>query len=154
MTAGPGENWASEMQALQDQIEQLQLELECARRNEAAATYWQGQDDGVRGAAIRWAEALTAEMPKAGVMQEPLESLYRRTEVLRHDLACAIGDIALLRGQRDGYVFVISDVIDAIGRHWEPHNKRSRAAHEALLVMLGEVNKAGWASIKATWVKP
>lgn len=82
----PPENWASEMQALQDQIEQLQLELDCTKRNEATVTYWQGMEDGAMGVCQRWQEALTDPIPKAGVMQEPLESLYRQTEALRLDL--------------------------------------------------------------------
>jgi hypothetical protein len=48
-----------------------------------SAEYWKGHDDAVRGVAKRWEEALTAPIPKAGVMNEPLESLYRRTEALR-----------------------------------------------------------------------
>ncbi len=48
-----------------------------------SAEYWKGHDDAVRGVAMRWEEALTAPIPKAGVMSEPLEFLYRRTEALR-----------------------------------------------------------------------
>jgi hypothetical protein len=48
-----------------------------------SAEYWKGHDDAVRGVAKRWEEALTDKIPKAGVMNEPLESLYRRTEALR-----------------------------------------------------------------------
>lgn len=105
------DNWASEMQALQDQIENLQLELDCAKRNEATVTYWQGMEDGVMGACQRWEEALTHGIPKPGCMQEPLESLYRRTEALRQEnaalqgavdyynqLAAARGEPILVRG--------------------------------------------------------
>lgn len=42
-----------------------------------------GHDEAVRGVAMRWEEALTEPIPAPGVMNEPLESLYRRTEALR-----------------------------------------------------------------------
>lgn len=45
--------------------------------------YWQGHDAAVHGVAMRWEQALTAPIPAPGVMNEPLESLYRRTEALR-----------------------------------------------------------------------
>jgi hypothetical protein len=48
-----------------------------------SAEYWKGHDDAVCGVAKRWEEALTDKIPKAGVMNEPIESLYRRTEALR-----------------------------------------------------------------------
>mgnify|MGYP006951127651 CR=1 FL=1 len=149
MTAGPGENWASEMQALQDQIEQLGLELECARRNENNVNYWYGQDDGVRGAALRWHEALTCSIPKAGTMQEPLESLYRRTEVLRQDLACAISDIALLRGQNDGYLHLLHVVMASIDEHWAPHDPVSSNVRDELLERLGRSANAAWEAVVA-----
>ena len=47
--------------------------------------YWQGYDDAVAGVAMRWTQALTAPIPAPGTMNEPLESLYRRTEALRAD---------------------------------------------------------------------
>jgi hypothetical protein len=117
MTTMPPATWAAEMQVLQDQIQTLELDLECARRNENAATYWYGQDDGVRGTCLRWAEALTDPMPKAGTMREPLETLYRQTEALRRDLddyaglmvahAQAVAELAFVRGQRDGAVSLL-----------------------------------------------
>lgn len=122
----PPDTWASEMQALQDQIERLTLELEVCRHDESNAQYWAGQDDGRIGVATRWEEALSAPIPKGGMMQEPLESLYRRTEVLRLDLAAAISDIALVRGQRDGLSMLLMAVFDDIALHWKPHNKESR----------------------------
>ena len=149
MTAGPGENWASEMQALQDQIEHLQLELDCTRRNEAAVTYWYGMDDGVTGACQRWDEALTAEIPKAGTMSEPLESLYRRTEVLRHDLAYAIGDIALLRGTNDAYLYLLHGAMAVIEKHWAPHDPVSSNVRDELLERFGAAANAAWEAVAA-----
>lgn len=48
--------------------------------------YWRGVDEGVRGTAMRWDEALKAPMPRPGVMRDPLEGLYRRTEDIRQAL--------------------------------------------------------------------
>lgn len=47
------------------------------------AAYWQGHDVAIAGVAERWQQALTSPIPAPGVMSEPLESLYRRTEALR-----------------------------------------------------------------------
>jgi len=140
----PPATWAAEMQALQDQIEQLTLDLECARRNEAAATYWYGQDDGVRGACLRWEEALTNPIPKDGTMREPLESLYRRTEVLRLDLAAAISDIAFLRGQRDGYASLLASALQTINAYWVPHNEAAETLRTELMRRLLTVVNAAW----------
>jgi len=149
----PPDTWASEMQALQDQIEVLQLDLDCARRNEAAATYWYGQDDGVRGACKRWDEALTDPIPKDGTMREPLESLYRRTEVLRLDLAAAIGDIALVRGQRDGLATLLATTLQTINAHWLPHNKAAETLRAELMKrLLKAVDAVGEARV--TGAKP
>lgn len=132
----PPDNWASEMQALQDQIENLQLELDCAKRNEATVTYWQGMEDGMKGAATRWAEALTEPIPKAGTMQEPLESLYRHTEKLRQERDTAVSDIEFVRGQRNGYVYVLTEVIDTVNRHWVPHDDLAQKARGAMMARL------------------
>jgi hypothetical protein len=53
--------------------------------------YWQGHDVAVHGVAERWEQALTRPIPAPGVMNEPLESLYRRTESVRAALAWALG---------------------------------------------------------------
>jgi len=45
--------------------------------------YWRGHDEAVQGVATRWEQALTQPIPAPGVMNEPLESLYRKTEELR-----------------------------------------------------------------------
>lgn len=147
----PPDTWASEMQALQDQIQVLELDLECARRNEAAATYWYGQDDGVFGACRRWEEALSDPIPKAkgGTMREPLESLYRRTEVLRLDLAAAISDIALLRGQNDGYLYLMHLAMAAIDKHWAPHDPISSGVRDQMLERFGQSANAAWEAAAA-----
>jgi hypothetical protein len=153
------QNWAAEMQALQDQIERLTLELEVCKHDETDVKYWAGQDDGVMGAAQRWQEALTNPIPKPGVMQEPLETLYRQTEALRLDLqgfhgqaealASLKADLALVRGQRDGYASLVAWVMGVIEKHWQPHNEGSRAACEGVLELLGDSNDAAWAALQA-----
>lgn len=154
---GPAVPWAEEIQVLQDQIERLQMELEVCKHDESNIQYWAGQDDGCLGAAGRWQEALTNPMPKAGVMGEPLETLYRQTEALRRDLegfhgislelASVTSDLALVRGQRDGYVAILVKVLNTIEKQWQPHNEASRAACEHLLSWLGDTNDAAWAAI-------
>jgi hypothetical protein len=149
--------WAAEMQALQDQVERLTLELEVCKHDESNAQYWAGQDDGCLGAAGRWQEALTNPMPKPGVMQEPLETLYRQTEALRRDLegfhgiavelANAKTDLALVRGQRDGYASMIVHVFHEIAHHWHPRKKDERAACDQVLDRLGASVEA---SLEAT----
>jgi hypothetical protein len=69
--------------ALMSQSDGAQPEQEYTGAEFYSKEYWQGHDDAVRGVAMRWEQALTAPIPKAGVMNEPLESLYRRTEALR-----------------------------------------------------------------------
>jgi len=64
----------------------LRAQLDFISTDDRAA-YWEGHDEAVAGVAGRWEEALTCPIPKAGVMQEPLESLYRKTEELRAQLA-------------------------------------------------------------------
>lgn len=76
------------------ELENLKLDIEVIRHDEANANYWAGQDEGAAGVSGRWEEALTKPIPKAGVMREPLECLYRRTEALRsraERLAAATG---------------------------------------------------------------
>jgi hypothetical protein len=142
------------MQALQDQIERLTLDLEVARSDEANAHFWAGQDDGCKGAAQRWQEALTDPMPKSGVMGELLEPLYRQTEALRLELLQNESEFALVRGQRDGYAYLLSGVIDVIEQHWHPHNEASRSACEGILNSLGGMHDAAWAAIKANATMP
>lgn len=145
----PPDTWASEMQALQDQIEVLQLDLECARRNENAATYWYGQDDGVRGACQRWQEALTDPAPKGGTMREPLETLYRQTEKLRQGLATAVSDLALARGQNDGYLILLQRVGAAVEQHWAPHDPISSGVRDGLLESIEQSANAAWEAVAA-----
>lgn len=49
---------------------------------EAQVAWWDGQDDGVRGACMRWQQALDDE-ETAGTMHEPLQSLRERTQELK-----------------------------------------------------------------------
>lgn len=152
--AGPEIPWAAEIQVLQDQIEELQLELDCARRNPEVTTYWSGIEDGTRGTAGRWEEALTHPMPKPGVMPEPLESLYRQTEALRQTLATTQSHLALVSGQRDGYAWLMSGVMDTIEAFWQPHDDASRAACELLLKRLGDSNDAARVALKSQGIEP
>lgn len=145
----PPDTWASEMQALQDLIEQMGLELDCARRNENNVNYWYGQDDGVRGAAGRWEEALTCPIPKAGSMQEPLESLYRRTEALRQERDTAVSDLALALGRCDGYLYLLHAAMAVIEKHWAPHDPVSSNARDELLERFGASANAAWEAVAA-----
>lgn len=58
-------------------------EMELTAADTLSPAYWRGHDLAVIGVCDRWNEALTDPVPKPGVMHEPLESLYRRTEALR-----------------------------------------------------------------------
>ncbi len=66
---------------LLQRIEDLELKADMAGYE--SAVYLRGQDSGVHGVAERWRQALEAPIPNPGVMSEPLEGLYRRTEALR-----------------------------------------------------------------------
>lgn len=145
----PPDTWASDMQALQDQVELLELDLECARRNENNVNYWYGQDDGVRGACLRWQEALTNPMPKVGKMQEPLESLYRRTETLRQERDTAVSDLALVLGRNDGYLYLLHAAMAVIEKHWAPHDPISSNARDELLERFGQAANAAWEAVAA-----
>lgn len=154
----------TEIEQLREQIAELELELDCARRNQEVVTYWQGIEDGTRGTAGRWQEALTHPMPKHGVMPEPLESLYRQTEALRQGLEGVHGvaeqlanlkaDLVLVRGQRDGYASMIVHVFHDIAHYWHPRNKVERAACDHVLDRLGEVTKAALEARDANGVTP
>ena len=145
----PPDTWASEMQALQDQIERLTLELEVCRHDESNVQYWAGQDDGVRGVCLRWTEALSNPIPKAGVMQEPLESLYRQTEKLRQELATTVSDLALARGQNDGYLILLQRVAAAVEQHWAPHDPISSGVRDGLLERIEQSANAAWEAVAA-----
>ena len=73
------------MQAEVDELKRRNRELECtlASYDIDDAAYYRGQEDGVRGAAMRWRHALHDPIPASGVMNSPLEALYRETEALR-----------------------------------------------------------------------
>jgi hypothetical protein len=145
----PPATWAAEMQALQDQIERLGLELEVCRHDESNVQYWAGQDDGVRGVCLRWEEALSTPIPKAGVMQAPLESLYRRTETLRLERDTAVSDLALARGMNDGYVCLLQAAMAVIEQHWAPHDPESSDLRDALLERFGQSANAAWEAVAA-----
>lgn len=66
-----------------EELHRLRMDIEVIRHDEGNANYWAGQDEATAGVCKRWEEALTNPIPKAGVMQNPLEYLYRRTEALR-----------------------------------------------------------------------
>lgn len=140
--------------ALQAEIQRLTMELEVCRHDETDVQYWAGQADGCKGAAQRWREALSEPIPKAGVMGELLEPLYRETEALRLALIEAESNLALTRGHRDGYAYLLSGVLDAIEKHWLPHNEASRSACEAILTRLGGMHDAAWEAIKANTSSP
>lgn len=140
--------------ALMDKVQQLTLELEVCRHDETDVQYWAGQDDGCRGAALRWQQALTEPIPKAGVMGSLLEPLYRQTEALRLDLVTAEGSLHLIRGQRDGYAYLLSGVLAAIEDHWEPHDEASRTGRLNILKRLSGIHDAAWEAIKANAVTP
>jgi hypothetical protein len=66
---------------LEQRINELEMSLAVAGTETAA--YFKGCDETLAGIAGRWKESLEEPIPKPGVMNEPLESLYRRTEQLR-----------------------------------------------------------------------
>jgi hypothetical protein len=66
---------------LEQRITELEMSLAVAGTETAA--YFKGCDETLAGIAGRWKESLEEPIPKPGVMNEPLESLYRRTEQLR-----------------------------------------------------------------------
>lgn len=68
----------------------------------AHPAWWRGEENGVAGAAMRWDQALTRPYPHPGVMNEPLESVYRRTEALRSERDAMRAALRSLR--REHYV--------------------------------------------------
>lgn len=62
-------------------LDEAELAASVAGTEEGA--FWKGHDNATHGVAMRWRQALEAPIPAPGVMNEPLESLYRRTEALR-----------------------------------------------------------------------
>jgi hypothetical protein len=157
-------NWAAEMQALQDQVERLTLELEVCKNAASSAQYWEGLDAGVMGTAQRWQEALTDPIPKPGVMGSVLESPYRQTEQLRLDLqgfhgqaealASVKADLAFVRGQRDGYAYLLHATLEAMNAHWAPHDETSASIRRVLQQKLGASVDAAWAAMQADREKP
>lgn len=85
-----------------DTILDLQLQLSVAGTNTAA--YFAGQDAAFAGIVERWTQALSDPIPKAGVMNEPLEGLYRRTEELRRKRNLALTFITQCAGMSGGMV--------------------------------------------------
>lgn len=85
-----------------DAILDLQLQLSVAGTNTAA--YFAGQDAAFAGIVERWTQALSDPIPKAGVMNEPLEGLYRRTEELRRKRNLALAFITQCAGMSGGMV--------------------------------------------------
>lgn len=88
------------LRALLARAEKAERERDNAFLQEAVSgtetgAYWKGHDEAVAGVAGRWREALDDPMPKVGVMSEPLEGLYRRTEALRKSLDNIIASMAL-----------------------------------------------------------
>lgn len=83
------------------EIERLKLDIEVIRADEANANYWAGQDVGAAGVYQRWEEALSDEATKAGVMAEPIESLYRRTVALREHDAWVTGVVIDITNKKE-----------------------------------------------------
>ena len=77
-----------EARCAEKEIERLTRERDEALMQASVAgtetgAYWKGHDEAMHGVATRWQEALERPIPAPGAMNEPLESLYRRTERLR-----------------------------------------------------------------------
>lgn len=68
-------------------IENLQMALSVSGMETEA--YHAGENAAFAGVTERWEQALKDPIPKTGVMNDPLESLYRRTEDLRRKLELA-----------------------------------------------------------------
>lgn len=83
-------------------IQDLQLQLSVAGTEMGA--YYRGQDAAVAGVSHRWEEALTQPYPKAGVMNQPLEGLYRQTEELRRQRDLLAAFVTNLRDSSAGYM--------------------------------------------------
>ncbi len=81
--------------------EREELELKADMAGYESNVYLRGQDDGVAGVVGRWREALNDPYPKPGVMNEPLESLYRHTENLRAELVQLNFALGLARKDRE-----------------------------------------------------
>lgn len=78
------EQLRAENAALKEEAKNQEMQLMCQYASDVTSQeYWRGHNSAVAGVAKRWEEALTEPIPKAGIMSEPLESLYRRTEALR-----------------------------------------------------------------------
>jgi hypothetical protein len=85
--------------------------------------YWKGHDEAMHGVATRWQEALERPIPAPGAMNEPLESLYRRTERLRaerdalaktHDGTLWQPAYMLLMEERDRLRAALTDLEDEV----------------------------------------
>jgi hypothetical protein len=103
------------LQQAADEVRRLnQHAMEEAVRYDGDPAYWRGQDEAVAGVAERWEQALTEPYPKAGVMNEPLEGLYRRTEELR---------------RRNDQMQRVMDVVSNPGELIEAHMRVNRQGH-------------------------
>lgn len=80
-TADLIESLQSALATARQERDDLKLQLSVVNTDKAA--WWEGHDKAIAGAAMRWKQALETPIPKPGVMNEPLESLYRATEFLR-----------------------------------------------------------------------
>jgi len=107
--SGRDDQWRSALRAdrtvadaLREQLRKAERERDEAQmalsaRYDVSKAWWAGNDAGAAGVADCWRRAIEEPYPKPGVMSEPLESLYRKTEALRAKLTAAESHLALLR---------------------------------------------------------
>jgi len=88
---------------LEEKLKNQDMQLACQRMD--SARFIAGQEDGVRGAAMRWNQALTAPYPKAGVMSPILEKPYRQTEGLRKRIDELEAEVKMLTADVNADVF-------------------------------------------------
>jgi len=82
---------------LEEKLNNQDMQLACERMD--SARFIAGQEDGVRGAVMRWNQALTEPYPKSGVMSPILEKPYRQTEELRRRIDELEAEVKMLTAE-------------------------------------------------------
>lgn len=126
-TADLIESLQSALATARQERDDLKLQLSVVNTDKAA--WWEGHDKAIAGAAMRWKQALETPIPKPGVMNKPLESLYRATESLRARIA------ELEREGKDGledrtFEYLLNayqHAAQASNPHAEQYDKKRRA---------------------------
>jgi len=88
---------------LEEKLKNQDMQLACERMD--SNRFLAGQEDGVRGAVMRWNQALTEPYPKSGVMSPILEKPYRQTEELRKRIDELEAEVKMLTVEVNADVF-------------------------------------------------